>query len=74
MLKAIADTMRDAPGCFGAQVVASNRDAAEVILISRWESDDAMERFQRRPEFAGFQHELQPSLQGPPDVEVFTTT
>ena len=73
LLKAIAESMRDAPGCFGAQVTSSNRDGAELVLISRWESGDAMEKYNAQPEFTGFQREVKTSLAGPPDVEVFTT-
>ena len=73
VLKAMADSMRDASGCFGAQVALSDRDPEQLILISRWESSDAMHRFHEAEDFTGFQRELEPSLQGAPDVEIFTT-
>jgi quinol monooxygenase YgiN len=73
LLKAVAESMRDAPGCFGAQLVSSDRDPEELVLISRWESEEAMERFQTKPEFTGFQREIASSLEGPPQVEIFST-
>lgn len=73
VLHALAGAMRDAPGCFGAQVVSSDRDPEPMILVSRWESAGAMERFGKQPEFTVFQRQLQSSLEGPPEIEVFTT-
>ena len=73
VLNALAEAMRKAPGCFGAQVVLSDRDSEPIILISRWESTDAMARFGQQPDFTVFQRQLQSSLEGPPEIEIFTT-
>lgn len=73
LLKAEAEDMRDAPSCFGAQVVSSDRDQEQLVLISRWESYEVMEHFHSRPEFTGLQREMQPILEGPPEIEIFTT-
>lgn len=73
LLKAVADAMRKAPGCFGAQVASSDRDPEQMVLISRWESVEAMEHYQASAEFGGFQRELASSLAGSPDAENFTT-
>lgn len=73
VLKAVADAMRDAAGCFGAQVASSDRDPEQIVLISRWESVEALERFNQSPEFTGFERELESSLEGPPEGESFTT-
>jgi quinol monooxygenase YgiN len=73
LLKAVAESMRDAPGCFGAQVMSSNRDGDQLILVGRWESNDTMEKYNGEAEFTGFQREIKDSLKGAPDVEVLTT-
>jgi quinol monooxygenase YgiN len=72
LLKAAAESMRDAPGCFGAQVMSSDRKQEQLILVSRWQSVDAMDKYNARPEFAGFQREIMSSLEGAPDVEILT--
>jgi quinol monooxygenase YgiN len=38
-------------------------------LIERWESTEAMQRFHERPEFTS----LERTLEGSPQVEIFTT-
>lgn len=73
LLKAVAEAMRSAPDCFGAQVASSDRDSEQLVLISRWESQEAMEHYLGSEEFGGFQRELASSLEGPPDAENFTT-
>jgi quinol monooxygenase YgiN len=69
VLKSAAEALRDAKGCFGAQVASSDRDPNEVVLIERWESREAMEAFHSRSEFTS----LERTLDGSPRVEVFTT-
>ena len=69
VLKSAADALRDAKGCFGAQVATSDRDENELVLIERWESRDAMDGFHQRSEFTS----LERTLDGSPKVEVFTT-
>lgn len=69
VLKSAAETARDASGCFGAQVTTSDRQPTQVVLIERWESEDAMRRFHERPEFTS----LERTLDNKPSVEVFTT-
>jgi quinol monooxygenase YgiN len=73
LLKAAAESMRDAPGCFGAQVMSSDRQQEQLILVSRWQSVDAMDRYNAQPEFTRFQREIMSSLEGGPDVEILTT-
>jgi quinol monooxygenase YgiN len=73
MLKALAESARDAPGCFGAQVTSSDEDTGAVIVVSRWENRDALRRFGDRPENAGVLRDLEPSLTGRPKAEHFTT-
>jgi len=42
MLRVLAEDARKAPGCFGAQITSSDRDRDALVLISRWESAEAM--------------------------------
>lgn len=70
VLKSAAEAARDANGCYGAQVTSSDREPAQVVLIERWESDDAMRGFHERPEFTS----LIRTLGQAPMVEVFSTT
>lgn len=69
MLRLAAETARDASGCFGAQVATSDGQPAQVVLIERWESEDAMRRFHERPEFTS----LERTLDNKPSVEVLIT-
>jgi len=73
VLKAAAEAARNATGCFGAQVAGSDKDEDQLVLISRWESREAMERFHSQPEFTGLQRMLESSLVDPPEAEIFTT-
>lgn len=69
VLKSAAEALRDAKGCYGAQVASSDQEQQQMVLIERWESADAMRSFHERPEFTS----LQRTLDGSPQVEVFTT-
>jgi quinol monooxygenase YgiN len=69
VLKSAAETARDAKGCYGAQVASSDRAPDELVLIERWESEEAMRSFHERPEFTS----LIRTIDGTPRVEVFTT-
>ena len=69
VLRSVADAARDASGCFGAQVASSDREPGEVVLISRWESREAMDRFLAQPDFTS----LEKTLDGKPKVEIFAT-
>ncbi|TMF37798.1 MAG: hypothetical protein E6I27_08090 [Chloroflexi bacterium] len=73
VLKAMAEAARDAPGCFGAQVATSDRDGETLVLISRWESAEAMNHFGDDPGFASLRDQLKESVSKQPDVEVLTT-
>src|SRR5437660_11602097 len=73
VLKSVAETARAASGCFGAQVASSDGDPNQVVLISRWESSDAMRKFQARPDFTSLERTLDGSVKGKPSVEVFMT-
>ena len=73
VLKSVAEAARDASGCFGAQVARSDGDPDQVVLISRWDSSDAMREFTARPDFTSLERTLDGSVKGPPSVEVFTT-
>ncbi len=73
VLRVLAEDARKAPGCFGAQLTESDRDSHALVLISRWESADAMEQFRRQPEYTGFEREIADSMSRGPDVETFTT-
>ena len=44
-------------------------DPTQVVLIERWESEDAMRSFHERPEFTS----LERTLDNKPSVEIFTT-
>jgi quinol monooxygenase YgiN len=68
VLRSAAQAARDASGCFGAQVASSDREPTQVVLIERWESTDAMQKFHARPEFTS----LERSLDGEPKIEVFS--
>jgi heme-degrading monooxygenase HmoA len=39
------------------------------VLISRWESEDAMKKFHAQPDYTS----LERTLDGSPKVEIFTT-
>jgi quinol monooxygenase YgiN len=69
VLKSAAETARDVHGCYGAQVTTSDRQPTQVVLIERWESEDAMRRFHEGPDFTS----LERTLDNKPSVEVFTT-
>ena len=69
VLKSAAEVARDAAGCFGAQVAQSDREPTQVVLISRWESEDAMKKFHSQPDYTSLEH----TLDGSPRVEIFTT-
>ncbi len=69
VLRSAAEALRDAKGCFGAQVASSDRNPDQLVLIERWDSDEAMRSFHQRPEFTS----LERSLDGKPTVEVFAT-
>ena len=73
VLKSVAEAARDASGCFGAQVASSDGDPNQVVLISRWESSDAMRKFHARPDFTSLEQTLDGSVKGTPSVEVLTT-
>jgi quinol monooxygenase YgiN len=73
VLRSVAEAARDASGCFGAQVASSDREPAQVVLISRWESSEAMEKFHAQPDFTSLQRTIEGSLAGAPKVEIFTT-
>jgi quinol monooxygenase YgiN len=69
VLKTVAEAARDAPGCFGAQVATSDREPKQVVLISRWESPEAMAKFLSQPDFTS----LERTLDGSPTVEILKT-
>ena len=69
VLKSAAEALRDAKGCFGAQVASSDQDANQMVLIERWESAEAMNSFHERSEFTS----LERTIDGAAKVEVFTT-
>jgi len=73
VLKSAAEAARDASGCFGAQVASSDREPDQVMLIERWESSEAMQKFHAQPDFTSLQRTIEGSLAGQPEVEVFTT-
>jgi quinol monooxygenase YgiN len=73
VLKSAAEAARDASGCFGAQVASSDHDREQVVLISRWESGEAMKKFHAQPEFTSLVRTIEESLDGQPAVEIFTT-
>jgi quinol monooxygenase YgiN len=74
LLKAIAESARRAPGCFGGQVCTSDQDTEAVVAISRWQDRDSMERFHETPDFTGVLREIQPVLARPSRTEHFQTT
>lgn len=69
VLKTVAEAARDAAGCFGAQVASSDREPTQVVLISRWESPESMQKFHSQPDYTS----LERTLDGSPRVEIFTT-
>jgi len=73
VLKTLAETARDANGCFGAQVATSDREPTQVTLISRWESEEAMKRFHSDTSYTSLERTLDDSVDGKPRVEIFTT-
>ena len=69
VLKSAAEVARGASGCFGAQVASSDREPTQVVMISRWESEDAMRKFHSQPDYTS----LERTLDTKPKVELFTT-
>lgn len=73
VLRVLAEDARKAPGCFGAQLTESDQDGHALVLVARWESQQAMERFKQQPEYTGFEREIAESLRRAPETELFTT-
>ncbi len=73
VIRVLAEDARKAPGCFGAQLAESDQDGHALVLIARWESQQAMERFKQQPEYTGFEREIADSLRRAPETELFTT-
>src|SRR5436309_13309524 len=44
-MKRMAARAADAKGCFGAQACESDQDKEDLIAVSRWESEQALEAF-----------------------------
>ena len=74
LLKEIANSARNAPGCFGGQICSSDQDPDAVVAISRWQDKEAMEKFHASPDFTGLLREIQPALSRPSRTEHLTTT
>jgi heme-degrading monooxygenase HmoA len=51
-MRKLAQTVSQAPGCFGSQVCTSDTDGDALIAVSRWESAEALQRFADSSEFA----------------------
>ena len=73
LLKAIAESARKAPGCFGGQVCTSDQDTEAVVAVSRWQDREAMDRFHDSPDFSGVMREIQPTVARPSRTEHFQT-
>ncbi len=73
VLRVLAEDARKAKGCFGAQLTESDQDGHALVLVARWDSQQAMERFKRQPEYTGFEREIAESLRRAPETELFTT-
>src|SRR2546428_6140412 len=73
LLKAIAESARKAPGCYGAQICASDQDPEAVVTVSRWHDRGAMDRFQESPDFSGVMREVQPAMARPSRTEHYQT-
>ena len=73
LLKAIAESARKAPGCFGGQVCSSDQDTEAVVAVSRWQDRESMDRFHDSPDFSGVMREIQPTLARPSRTEQFHT-
>jgi quinol monooxygenase YgiN len=69
VLRSAAEIARGASGCFGAQVASSDREPTQVVMISRWESEEAMNKFHSQPDYTSLEH----TLGSEPKVELFTT-
>jgi quinol monooxygenase YgiN len=72
LVGALAEAARSAKGCFGAQVMKSDRDDA-VVLISRWESGDALTRWTDSTAFLSIRAQLDRNLMRFPAFEHFTS-
>lgn len=73
VLRVLAEDARKAPGCFGAQLAASDQDGHALVFIARWENADAMNSFKGQAEYTGFEREIADSLRKAPQTETFTT-
>lgn len=61
----IADRARDVQGCFGAQVCRVKENPDELVLISRWESEEALAAAVADPSYRQAASELEAVVAGP---------
>lgn len=71
-MRRMAERASSAPGCFGAQACASDRDREDMIAISRWESPQALDAFAATAASATEREHLEGLLAGPAARENLT--
>ena len=62
-----------APGCFGAQACRSLENPGPLIVVSRWESQSALNGYKSSELFTRIRSESEGLLSRPPGVEHLTS-
>jgi len=62
-----------APGCFGAQACRSLENPGPLIVVSRWESQSALDDYKGSGLFTRIRSESEGLLSGPAEVEHLTS-
>ena len=70
-LKEGAEQIREMDGCFGAQICMARETPDEVVAISRWASQSALDSFLQQSEER--RRQLGSMLSGTPTVETLTS-
>ncbi len=61
------------PGCFGAQACRSSDESRSLVVISRWESQSALEAFDRSDRMQTIRGQSRDILSGPAKLEEYTS-
>lgn len=68
-MKRMAERANQARGCFGAQCCESDSDRDDLVAVSRWETQQALDAFSGTAAVAADHDHLQGLLQGPANRE-----
>ena len=73
-MRRLAASAAKSAGCFGAQVCTSVRDGAALVVVSRWESQAALDAFATDPAFVAERESLADLLGRPAEREHLLST